>query len=47
VAIDFGLYGVPETYLIDRTGIVRWRYAGALTPTVVGESLVPLLRRYA
>jgi cytochrome c biogenesis protein CcmG/thiol:disulfide interchange protein DsbE len=45
-AIDFGLYGVPETYFIDRTGIIRWRWAGALTPDVVAHQLRPLLRKY-
>ena len=30
-AINWGVYGVPETYFIDKSGIVRWRYAGALT----------------
>ncbi len=43
VAIDWGVYGVPETYFIDGTGIVRWRYAGALTDEVVQRKLVPLL----
>ncbi|MBR0649260.1 DsbE family thiol:disulfide interchange protein [Roseomonas terrae] len=47
VAIDWGLYGVPETYLIDRQGIIRWRYAGPVTPEVVAQDLRPLLRRYA
>lgn len=46
-AIDFGLYGVPETYFIDRAGIIRWRWAGALTPEVVVHQLRPLLRKYA
>ncbi len=46
-AIDWGVYGVPETYLIDRQGIVRWRYAGALTDTVVAEVLNPLLSQYS
>ena len=45
VAINWGLYGVPETYLIDGAGIVRWRYAGALTQRVIDEDLNPLLRR--
>ncbi len=44
VAIDFGLYGVPETYLVDAGGIVRWRWAGALTDDVVREGLMPLLK---
>ena len=47
VAIDWGVYGVPETYLIDRQGIIRWRYAGPLTPEVLDQDLRPLLRRYA
>ncbi len=46
-AINWGVYGVPETYFIDKTGIVRWRYAGALTDEVVASTLPPLLARYA
>ncbi len=47
VAIDWGVYGVPESYLIDPQGIVRWRMAGPLTPAVVSEQLQPLLRAMA
>ncbi len=47
VAIDWGVYGVPESYLIDPQGIVRWRMAGPLTPDVVSEQLQPLLRAMA
>jgi cytochrome c biogenesis protein CcmG/thiol:disulfide interchange protein DsbE len=47
VAIDWGLYGVPETYLVDRTGIIRWRWAGPITEDVLSQDLLPLLRRYA
>lgn len=46
-AINWGVYGVPETYLIDKQGIVRWRYAGALTDDVVSGTLQPLLQKYA
>jgi cytochrome c biogenesis protein CcmG/thiol:disulfide interchange protein DsbE len=46
-AINWGVYGVPETYLIDKTGIVRWRYAGALTPDLVTSTLQPLLAHYS
>jgi cytochrome c biogenesis protein CcmG/thiol:disulfide interchange protein DsbE len=47
VAIDWGVYGVPETYLLDRQGLVRWRFAGPITPEVLDRDLRPLLRRYA
>ncbi len=47
VGIEWGLYGVPETYLIDRQGLIRWRYAGPLTEDVVKADVAPLLRRYA
>jgi cytochrome c biogenesis protein CcmG/thiol:disulfide interchange protein DsbE len=46
-AINWGVYGVPETYFIDKTGIVRWRWAGALTDEVVASTLNPLLKQYA
>ena len=47
VAIDFGVYGVPESYVVDRAGIVRWRWAGGLSESVVKQSLVPLLKDLA
>ncbi len=47
VAIDFGLYGVPETYLVDQAGIVRWRWAGGMSDDVVRQSLLPLLQSLA
>lgn len=47
VAIDWGLYGVPETYLLDRAGIIRWRWAGPMTEETLRDQLAPLLRQYA
>ncbi|MBV9783804.1 MAG: DsbE family thiol:disulfide interchange protein [Acidisphaera sp.] len=47
VAIDFGVYGVPESYFVDRSGIVRWRWAGGLSADTVSQELQPLLRKYA
>ena len=44
VGIDFGLYGVPETYVIDRQGHIRKRFVGALTPALLDRELLPLLR---
>ena len=47
VAIEFGVYGVPETYLLDKAGIVRWRWAGPLTAEIVRDQLDPLLKTYS
>ncbi len=45
IGIDFGVYGVPETYAIDRTGRIRWRHVGPLTPQVVQNEILPLLKK--
>ncbi len=42
--IDFGVYGVPETYVIDKTGRIRKKFVGPLSPAKVDEELLPLLR---
>ena len=44
-AINFGVYGVPETYAIDRTGHIRWRHVGPLTDDVVQKEIMPLLQQ--
>jgi len=44
VGLDFGVYGLPETYVVDRQGVVRFKHAGALTPEVVQQTLLPLIR---
>jgi cytochrome c biogenesis protein CcmG/thiol:disulfide interchange protein DsbE len=43
VGIDLGVYGLPETFVIDRDGRVRMRHVGPLTPQVVRDKLQPLL----
>jgi len=40
--IDWGLTGVPETFVIDAHGIIRWHHIGALTDQVVTEELMPV-----
>lgn len=45
--IDWGVYGVPESYFLDPRGIVRWRYAGPITAEVLAGEMRLLLRRYA
>lgn len=47
VAIDFGVYGVPETYVIDGEGRIRHRLVGEVTDRIVRETLVPLLEELA
>ena len=44
-AIDWGVYGAPETFVIDKAGIVRDKFIGAITPEALSERLVPLIRR--
>lgn len=44
-AIDWGIYGAPETFLVDAAGIVRWKHVGPLTDTVVATGLLPELER--
>ena len=44
VGIDFGVYGVPETYVIDRHGHIRKRFVGPLTAEDVTKELLPLLK---
>lgn len=44
-AIDWGIYGAPETFLVDAKGIVRWKFVGPLTDRVVRDELIPELDR--
>jgi cytochrome c biogenesis protein CcmG/thiol:disulfide interchange protein DsbE len=43
-AFDYGVYGVPESFLIDRDGRIRFKHVGPLTPEVVERKLLPLVR---
>lgn len=45
VAIDWGVYGAPETFLIDRKGIIRYKQIGPFTPEIIRDELLPLLRK--
>lgn len=42
-AIDWGIYGAPETFLVDAGGIVRWKHVGALDDAVVRDGLLPAI----
>jgi cytochrome c-type biogenesis protein CcmF len=43
--IDFGVYGVPETYLIDKHGIIRFKQAGPLTDEIIRNEILPLAEK--
>ena len=43
-AIDWGVYGVPETYVIDAQGRIRYRDVGPLMPDEVERDILPLLK---
>ncbi len=45
VGIDFGVYGVPETFVIDKTGTIRMKHTGPVTPTVLAEKIEPLVKQ--
>jgi cytochrome c biogenesis protein CcmG/thiol:disulfide interchange protein DsbE len=44
VGIDYGVYGVPETFVIDRSGIVRYKQIGPLSVESLREKILPLVR---
>lgn len=45
VGIDWGVYGVPETFVIDRHGRIAYKHVGAITPDVMNKKLKPLLAK--
>ena len=44
VGIDYGVYGAPETYLIDQAGTIRFKQIGPVTPRVWTNTIVPLVQ---
>jgi cytochrome c biogenesis protein CcmG/thiol:disulfide interchange protein DsbE len=45
VGIDYGVYGVPETFLIDRQGVIRFKQIGPVTPEVIDRKILPLIKQ--
>ncbi|HEY5635874.1 MAG TPA: DsbE family thiol:disulfide interchange protein [Burkholderiales bacterium] len=43
IGIDYGVYGVPETYVIDREGVIRYKRIGIVTEDLVREKILPLV----
>jgi cytochrome c biogenesis protein CcmG/thiol:disulfide interchange protein DsbE len=44
IGIDYGVYGVPETYVIDRAGTIRFKQIGPVTAEVLSAKILPLVR---
>jgi len=42
IGIDYGVYGVPETYLIDTEGVIRYKQIGPLTQAILDQKVLPL-----
>ena len=45
VGIDFGVYGVPETFVIDKAGVIVHKHIGALSERVLNETILPLIEK--
>ncbi len=43
IGIDYGVYGVPETYVIDKQGVIRYKQIGPVTPQSINEKILPLV----
>lgn len=43
VGIDYGVYGVPETYVIDRAGVIRFKHIGPITTQILNQKIYPLV----
>jgi cytochrome c biogenesis protein CcmG/thiol:disulfide interchange protein DsbE len=47
LSIDYGVYGVPETFVIDRRGVIRAKHVGAVTEAALRDAVEPLLAESA
>jgi len=45
VGIDYGVYGVPETFVIDKAGVIRHKLIGPITPESLRDEILPLVKK--
>ena len=43
VGIDYGVYGVPESYVIDKAGVIRYKHIGPITEDALQQTIIPLI----
>jgi cytochrome c biogenesis protein CcmG/thiol:disulfide interchange protein DsbE len=43
--IDYGVYGVPETYVIDKQGVIRYKHIGPITEEAIHRKIIPLVKK--
>ena len=43
VGIDYGVYGVPESYVIDKAGVIRYKHIGPITAEAMEKTIIPLI----
>ena len=46
VGIDLGVYGVPETFVIDKQGVIRHKHIGPITEEAFMDEIMPVVRQY-
>ena len=44
IGIDYGVYGVPESFLIDKAGVIRYKQIGPVTEEALRDKILPLIR---
>ncbi len=45
-AIDWGVYGIPETFVVDSQGVIVHKHVGALTPEAIEDTILPIIEKY-
>jgi len=44
IGIDWGVYGVPETFIVDKKGLIKYKFIGPINQGTLDSEIVPLLR---
>ncbi len=46
IGINFGVYGTPETFIVDKQGVIRFKHIGAISPRIWREKLLPEIQKW-